>query len=381
MSRMFLSPPHMSGHELRYIEEAFASNYIAPAGPMIHAFENEFSNYTDIPYAVAVSSGTAAIHLALKSLSFDAGDEIWASTLTFIGSVVPVVHERLTPVFLDADVQTWMIDTEILSTELRHAAARGRLPKAVIPTDLYGQACDLDVILAVCGEYGVPVICDSAEALGAKYKNRHAGHGAFATAFSFNGNKIITTSGGGLLASHNKAVIDHARYLSTQARQPTAHYEHTEVGYNYRMSSICAAIGRGQLRVLDERVARRRAIFEHYRQLLAMIPGISFMPEAGYGRATRWLTVILIDEGTTGIDREGVRLALEDAGIESRPLWKPMHLQPVFHSGKSFGGSVAEHLFLQGLCLPSGTQMTDDDVERVAGIIVDVCRFGRRRAG
>jgi dTDP-4-amino-4,6-dideoxygalactose transaminase len=367
--RLFLSPPHMSGREQGYVEDAFASNYVAPAGPMLGAFEKEFAAYTGIPHAVAVSSGTAAIHLALKSLELNPGDEVWASALTFIGSVAPVVHERLSPVFFDADGDTWTISPQLLTEEFHAAAKRGKLPKAVIPTDLYGQPCDLDAILAISAEYGVPVICDSAEAVGARYKERHAGYGAFATVFSFNGNKIITTSGGGLLASHDERVVDRARYFSTQARQPYVHYEHTEVGYNYRMSNICAAIGRGQLEVLNERVARRREIFELYCRLLKGLPGLSFMPEANYGRSTRWLTVILMDSSEFGADREEIRLALEAENVESRPVWKPMHMQPVFANARHIGGAVAERLFEQGLCLPSGSQMSDDDVERVVAII------------
>jgi len=365
----------MSGRELAYVEDAFASNYVAPAGPMLEAFEKDLAAYTGIPYVVAVSSGTAAIHLALKSLSLERGDEIWASTLTFIGSVVPAIHEGLNPVFLDASPENWTMDTGLLAEEMRAAAKRGRTPKAVIPTDLYGQACDLDTIVPVCAEHGVPVISDAAEAMGAQYKNRHAGDGAFATAFSFNGNKIITSSGGGALASHDPKVIERARYLATQAREPVVHYEHTEVGFNYRMSNISAAIGRGQLEVLDERVARRRQIFELYRERLKDLPGLSFMPEATYGRATRWLTVILLDAEKFGIDRETVRLKLEAANIESRPVWKPMHLQPVFREATHLGGKVSEQLFRDGLCLPSGSQMSDDDVERVAELVTKAhCR-------
>jgi len=370
--RLFLSPPHMSGREEAYVKEAFASNYVAPAGPMLEAFEKEFADYTGIPHAVAVASGTAAIHLALKSLDLSPGDEIWASTLTFIGSVGAAIHERLTPVFFEPDETSWALDPALLREELAAAAKRGRLPKAVIPTDLYGQSCDLDAIVSHCREYDVPVICDCAEAMGTRYRNRHAGDGAFVAAFSFNGNKIITTSGGGMLASHDKRIVDRARHLSTQARQPVPHYEHIEVGFNYRMSNIAAAIGRGQLEVLDERVARRRAIFEKYREQLGHLPGISFMPEAAYGRSTRWLTVIRIDASSFGADREKVRLALEAQNIEARPVWKPMHLQPVFAGARHAGGDLGTRIFADGLCLPSGSAMTDGDVERVSAIIARV---------
>lgn len=372
-ARLHLSPPHMSGREEAYVKQAFASNFVAPAGPMLEAFENAFAEYTNIPHAVAVSSGSAAVHLALKALDLSPGDEIWASTLTFVGSIGAAIHERLTPVFLEPDNTSWNLDPDLLGVELEAAARQGNLPKAVIPTDLYGQACDLDAILAHCRHYDVPVICDSAEAMGARYKNRHAGDGAFAACYSFNGNKIITTSGGGILASRDRRVVEYARYLSTQARQPAPHYEHTEIGFNYRMSNICAAIGLGQLELLDERVGRRRAIFETYRKFLSGLPGISFMPEAGYGNCTRWLTVIRIDAAEFGRDRERVRLALEAENIESRPVWKPMHMQPVFAGARHLGGNISEQIFADGLCLPSGSAMRDEDVERVASIIAG-CR-------
>ena len=372
--RLFLSPPHMSGREEAYVREAFASNYVAPAGPMIARFERAFADYAGIPHAVALDSGTAAIHLALLNLSFAPGDEVWASTLTFIGSIGGAVHERLAPVFFEPDAGSWTLDPDLLAEALDAAAKRGRLPKAVIPTDLYGQSCDLDRIADACARHGVPVICDSAEAVGARYKDRHAGNGGMAAAFSFNGNKIVTTSGGGLLASHDPAVVERARYLSTQARQKVVHYEHTEVGFNYRMSNICAAIGVGQLEVVEARIARRRAIFARYRERLGNLPGIGFMPEASYGRGTRWLTVLRIDPKTFGADRDGVMAALESQAIESRPVWKPMHLQPVFHGARHVGGALSEAIFADGLCLPSGSAMTDAEVDRVAEIVAAQCK-------
>lgn len=370
MTRLFLSPPHMSGRERDYVNKAFDSNYVAPAGPMIGSFETAVENYTGIPHAVALTSGTAAIHLALKSLDLSVGDEVWASSLTFIGSVAPVLYERLTPVFIDSSIDDWTLDVNMLAENLHDRAINGKLPKALIPTDIYGQSCDLDEILRICNSYDIPVIADSAEAIGARYKDRHAGAGAYATAFSFNGNKIITTSGGGLLASHNEKVIDRARFLSTQARESFVHYQHLEVGYNYRMSNICAAIGCGQIEVLDERVNRRRDIFELYKKLLEELPGISFMPEPKNCRSTRWLSVICIEPGAFGSDRETVRLVLEANDIESRPVWKPMHMQPVFVGAEHFGGKVSETLFAQGLCLPSGSQMSDDDVVRVSEVLI-----------
>jgi len=421
--RIFLSPPHMSGREQELVRQAFESNYIAPMGPMVDAFEAEFSAYTGIPHCVALSSGTAATHLALRHLGAGPGDEVFASTLTFIGSVTPVTFQGATPVFIDCDEASWNMDPSLLEQALADADGRGKRPKAVLPTDLYGQPCDLSRIRAVCDRYGVPVVCDSAEAMGARYRGtgervqgaggrgqeagvrgaecpisniqypisketagprtsdsgprtsepwRHAGFGAWAAVFSFNGNKIITTSGGGMLASHDSELIDHARKLSQQARDPAPWYQHTEIGFNYRMSNILAAIGRGQLEVLDERVARRREIFDGYRTRLGELPGISFMPEPDGCRGNRWLTVIRIDPAAFGADTHAVREALETENIEARPVWKPMHLQPVFQGAKLWTAAneaVSDRLFEQGLCLPSGTAMTDGDLDRVCGII------------
>ena len=425
IKRIFLSPPHMSGEEMRFVEEAFESNYIAPLGPQVDAFEREFAEYVRIPYAVALSSGTAAMHLALRILGVVRGDEVIASTLTFIGSVTPVIFQGADLVFVDCDRTSWNMAPDLLQEALEDCKKRGKFPKAVIPTDLYGQCFDYERILEICEEYGVPVVADAAEALGAVYYSansesgilnsklkeqeyinqlkinnskfkiaHHAGVGAKAAVFSFNGNKIITTSGGGMLASDDKEFIDYARNLSQQAREPFPHYEHTEIGYNYRMSNILAAIGRGQLKVLDERVKRKREIFDYYQNALGGISGIEFMPEPEWSRSNRWLTVILITPEEFGADREVVRLALEAENIESRPVWKPMHMQPVFNpqiasrkgakaqnniEKKTYpcrvvGGSVAENLFKRGLCLPSGTAMTDDDLDRVVETILN-CRF------
>lgn len=370
-NRIFLSPPHMGGEEMKFVQEAFDTNYIAPLGPQVEAFEREFGEKFGFSHTVAVSSGTAAMHLALRCLGVGPGDEVIASSLTFIGSVSPVIFQGATPVFIDSDRVSWNMDTDLLAEEIEACRKRGKLPKAVVPTDIYGQCADLDRIVGICSAYNVPVVEDSAESLGATYKGRSAGAGARASVFSFNGNKIITTAGGGMLASEDKDLIDHARFLSQQARDPFPHYEHSEVGYNYRMSSILAAIGRGQLRVLEERVNARRRIFGFYQNALKELPGISFMPEAPYGLSNRWLTVILIDPEKFGADRETVRLALEKENIESRPLWKPMHLQPLFRGCRMRGGSVSEGLFSHGLCLPSGSALTADDMERIAGLIKD----------
>lgn len=413
-NHIFLSPPHMSGTELEFVRAAFDSNYIAPLGPMVDAFEKEFSEYTGISHCLALASGTAAMHLALRELGVANRDLVVASTLTFIGSVSPATFLGATPVFIDSDPHTWNMDPGLLAEELADCARRGKLPKAVIPTDLYGQCCDLPRITSICNRYQIPVVSDSAEAMGAFYclatqrdagtqgfkdpgtqpsalnsqpsglstsdkdvsafrfplsAFRHAGSGAKAAVFSFNGNKILNTSGGGMLASEDSQLIAHARKLSQQARDPAPHYEHTEIGYNYRMSNVLAAIGRGQLRVLDERVAAKRRIFEAYHRLLGNLPGVTFMPESPTGRSNRWLTVILIDPADFGANRDDVRLALEAENIESRPLWKPMHLQPVFQGCRVCGGSVSERLFTLGLCLPSGTAMTESDLERVASVV------------
>jgi dTDP-4-amino-4,6-dideoxygalactose transaminase len=404
--RIFLSPPHLGGEELRFVREAFESNYIAPLGPQVDAFESAFIKKSGIRYAVAVTSGTAALHLALRNLGIGPGDEVFASNLTFIGSITPILFQGGTPVFIDSDRTSWNLDPDLLAKELEACRRLGRLPKAVVPTDLYGQCADLERNMEICRPLGIPVVVDAAEALGAKYHRTTgegagswvpAGVGAKAAVFSFNGNKIITTSGGGMLASDDEAFIEQARFLSQQARDPAPHYEHSQIGYNYRMSNIVAAIGLGQLQILDERVEQKRRIFGYYKDVLSSLPGIDFMPEAAYARSTRWLTVILINPDEFGAGRESVRLALEAENIESRPIWKPMHLQPVFKTEKSgvktevgtkrqespnranppgeryearvVGGTVSEYLFERGLCLPSGTQMTEADLERIVRII------------
>jgi len=372
--RIFLSPPHLGCEEMELVKQAFESNYIAPLGPMVDAFESEFAAKLGIPYVVALSSGTAAMHLALHCLDIGPGDEVLASTLTFIGSVNPIIYLGAKPVFIDSDLKTWNMDPDLLAEELDDCAARGKLPKAVVPTDLYGQCVDLDRILKVCEPFDVPVVVDSAEALGASYKNRSAGNGARASIYSFNGNKIITTSGGGMLASHDAELINKAKFLSQQAREAVPHYQHTQIGYNYRMSNILAAIGLGQLKVLEERVAAKRRIFAAYKKALGELPGIEFMPESSYGQANRWLTVILINSDQFGADCNAVRLALEENNIEARPVWKPMHMQPVFSECRKRQGSVSEKLFKQGLCLPSGTSMSIKDIEQVVEVVTS-CSF------
>ena len=372
--RIYLSPPHMGGQEQQFLAETFASNYIAPLGPQVDAFEREFCEKVGIPHAVALNSGTAALHLALRALDVGPGDEVIAPSLTFIGGVTPILFQGAKPAFIDSDRVSWNMDPNLLQEELVQRSTTNRLPKVVIVADIYGQCADYDAINSICAGYGIPVIADSAEALGATYKGRSAGAGARAAIYSFNGNKIITTSGGGMLASEDKALIEQARFLSQQARDPAPHYEHTQIGYNYRLSNVLAAIGRGQLRVLEERVRKKRWIYDRYWAALSGLPGIEFMPEAQYGKATRWLTVILIDPEAFGVDHEAVRMALEEQNVESRPVWKPMHLQPVFKGMPVRGGGVCEDFFQRGLCLPSGTAMTDEDQDRVIEIITTSAR-------
>lgn len=369
MNRLYLSPPHMSGLEQQFVQETFASNWIAPLGPQVDAFEREFAAAVGAPHALALSSGTAAIHLALIHLNVGPGDEVIVSTLTFAASANPIVYQGAKPVFVDSECTSWNMDPDLLAETLARKARQGKLPKAVILVHLYGQAADIERILTICNEYGVPLIEDAAEALGATYKGRSPGTFGKAGIFSFNGNKIITTSGGGMLVSEDAELIAHTRKLATQARDPAPHYEHSEIGYNYRLSNLLAAVGRGQLRVLEERVRRKREIFQFYAEALGDLPGIAFMPEAPWGRCTRWLTCITVDPAQFGATREDIRLALERENIESRPVWKPMHLQPVFRNCEYIGNGVAETLFRNGLCLPSGTAMTQPDLERVVKVI------------
>lgn len=371
MSRIILSPPHMSGRELELVADAFASNWITPLGPHVVAFERELAAGLGPGWhAAALSSGTAAIHLALDLLGVGPGDDVLCPTLTFVATANPIVQVGARPVFLDSERRTWNLDPALLAEELAARRRAGRpMPKAAIVVDLYGQCADWEPILAACAEHGVPVIEDAAEALGATWGGRPAGSFGKLATFSFNGNKIITTSGGGMLCSLDEALVSRARFLATQARDPAPHYEHSVAGYNYRLSNLLAAVGRGQLTVLADRVERRRAIFARYRDLLGDLPGLAFMPEPPESRSNRWLTVLTLDPAAFGADREAVRLALEREDIEARPVWKPMHLQPLYREAPVRGGAVAAELFERGLCLPSGSSLTDEDVERVAGVV------------
>lgn len=378
LRRVYLSSPHMGGLEQQYVSEAFATNWIAPLGPHVDAFEREFCQLVRADHAAALSSGTAALHLALQLVGVGRGDEVLVSTLTFSATVNPVRYLGATPTFVDSERSSWNMDPSLLQEVLKRRACTGRLPRAVVVVHLYGQCADLDPIVSACEHYGVTLIEDAAEALGSTYKGRSPGTFGRAGIFSFNGNKIITTSGGGMLVSEDKALVNHAVKLATQARDPAPHYEHSEIGYNYRMSNVLAAIGRGQLQVLEDRVQARRRNFEFYAQHLGSLPGIVFMPEAPWGRHTRWLTTLTIDPVAFGADREAVRLALERENIEARPVWKPMHLQPVFRGCECIGGAVAEDLFNRGLCLPSGSNLTEQELQRVVSIVQDVHSEKRR---
>jgi dTDP-4-amino-4,6-dideoxygalactose transaminase len=369
-----LSPPHLTGREGAALQAVLDSGWVAPAGPAIAAFEDAVAAATGFPHVLATASGTAALHLAYRVLGIGPGDEVWAPGFTFVATVAPAVQMGAVPRFLDVEPGSWTLDADLLRRELAAAARRGRLPRCVVPVDIYGQAADLDAILAACGRWGVPVLSDSAEGLGATIRGRHAGRGARLAAFSFNGNKIVTAGGGGALASDDPVLIARARHLANHAKDPAPHYQHSETGHAYGMSSLLAAVGAAQLAALPQRVARRRAVFARYAEALADLPGLGFMPEAPWGRATRWLSAVLVDVARFGAGPEALRLALAAAGAESRPVWKPLPAQPVFRDAPRAGGAVAESLFAAGLCLPSGSGMTEAEQDRVIAAIRGACR-------
>jgi len=369
---ILLSTPHLGDRELEFVQEAFDTNWIAPVGPHIDAFEQEFCQVVGTRHAAAVSSGTAALHLALRLIAVEAGDEVFCSTLTFIATANPIIYLGAKPVFIDSDHTSWNMDPNLLWDTLTQRAKIGKLPKAVILVHLYGQSADIEPILEACNHYEIALIEDAAEALGATYKGGAPGTFGKIGIYSFNGNKIITTSGGGMLVSDDQSLVKKARFLATQARDRAPHYQHSEIGYNYRLSNILAGIGRGQLKVLSDRVAARRHNFAVYQKALGELPGIEFMPEAPFGKATHWLTCLTVAPNEFGVDRETIRLALAKEQIESRPVWKPLHLQPVFAACESIGGRVAEDLFERGLCLPSGSNLTPNDIDRVIEAIENV---------
>jgi dTDP-4-amino-4,6-dideoxygalactose transaminase len=366
--RIWLSSPHLGDEETAFVEDAFKTNWIAPLGPHVDGFERELASYVGVRHAAALSSGTAAIHLALLLLGVQPGDTVFCSSLTFVGSCNPILYCGAQPVFVDSEPDTWNMSPAALERALEWAQREGRLPRCVIVVNLYGQSADMDALQPLCERYGVPVLEDAAESLGALYKGRASGSFGKIGVYSFNGNKIITTSGGGMLVADDAAVVQHARKLATQAREPAAHYEHVEVGFNYRMSNVLAGIGRGQLRVLEQRVAQRRQVFDTYRQELADQPQLNWMPEPQGYRSTRWLTCFTLPGPDAGRRRDLVLRALERHSIEARPVWKPMHQQPLFRGAPYFthgGEDVSARLFEAGVCLPSGSNLTQDQQQRV----------------
>lgn len=364
----------MSGREQAYVQEAFDTNWIAPLGPHVNAFEEQLENYNGIDHAVALSSGTAALHLAYVIHNIGPGDAVFCQSFTFCGSANPIHYTGATPVFIDSEMDSWNIDPEQLEKAIQ-ACLNGELnlkPKAIVPVHLYGMPADMDAITGIAQKYDLPVIEDAAESLGSTYKGIKTGSIGHMGAYSFNGNKIITTSGGGALVTKKETEAKHALHLATQARDQAPHYQHSEIGFNYRMSNVVAGIGRGQMEVLDERIAQRRANFERYRRFFEKWNqegfNIEFQQEAEYNFSNRWLTCITINpEKNNGLDRETMRLHLAEDAIEARPLWKPMHLQPVFKSAPFFGTGICERLFEIGLCLPSGSNLTDNDFQRIFG--------------
>ncbi|WP_084332356.1 DegT/DnrJ/EryC1/StrS family aminotransferase [Runella limosa] len=370
MNKIWLSSPHMSGHEQKYVQEAFETNWVAPLGPNVDGFEQDLSRYVGVGHAAALSSGTAALHLALVMLGVGEGDVVICQSFTFAASANPIVYQGATPVFVDSEWETWNICPEALEEAIKGERAKGKNVKAVIAVHLYGMPAKIDEIIEVCTRYEVPLIEDAAEGLGASWQGRKLGSFGKLNILSFNGNKIITTSGGGALLSEDETLIQQSRFLATQARDNAPHYQHSQIGYNYRMSNICAGIGRGQMQVIDERVNQRRANFSWYQQAFEGDERIAFQPEREGSYANRWLSCIRVDvTKTSGVTRETLRMAMGAESIEARPLWKPMHLQPVFEGTPYYGGQVAETLFDDGLCLPSGSNLTEDELQRVVGVM------------
>lgn len=370
--RIYLSPPHLSGREKNYLIDTLDSNWIAPLGPQVDAFEEEMAAYLGVKGTLALSSGTAAIHLALRLLGVSAGDTVFCSTLTFVATAAPVIYQGATPVFIDSEPSSWNMSVQALQQALADANNQNRLPKAVIVVNLYGQSADLEPIMKLCQQYDVPVIEDAAESLGATYKGKPSGTIGHFGVFSFNGNKIITTSGGGMLVSKNMEALAKARFWATQARDPARHYQHSEVGYNYRLSNLLAGVGRAQLKVLNKRIEARRAVFERYYKALEHT-GVNFMPEASFGYCTRWLTALTINTSEHCISVNQILDAFERENIEVRPVWKPLHLQPLFthclYYSHGDGTSVSEELFNAGICLPSGSSLTEEEQQSVTSVI------------
>lgn len=376
-SKIWLSSPHIGINEIQYVNEAFATNWIAPLGPHVNAFEQGLQNETQTKNAAALSSGTSAIHLALILLGVKHGDTVFCQSITFSASANPIAYQGAIPVFIDSELDTWNMDPSLLRKALEEAKLNGKLPKAIIPVHLYGMPAKMREILSIAKEFSVPVIEDAAEALGANIDDIPCGSFGDFGVLSFNGNKIITTSGGGALLSNNTEMIEKARFLSTQARDAAHHYQHSHIGYNYRMSNVLAAIGRGQLEVLGDRVATRRANFNRYKNYFSKWNdsrfNIQFQEEPQGYYSNRWLTCVVVDPIlNNGLTREEIRLAMEEENIETRPLWKPMHQQPIFANSKNYLNGVSDKLFDNGLCLPSGSNLTDDEFDRIFNCLDDI---------
>lgn len=370
--KIYLSSPHLGGNEQQYVQEAFNTNWIAPLGPNVNNFEKELARYTGVKHAAALSSGTGALHLALINLGVKRGDEVIAASFTFSATVNPITYQGATPILIDSEYDTWNMHPELLEEAIKDRIKKtGKKPKAIIPVHLYGMPAKIERIMNIAKQYEIPIIEDAAEALGSKYKNKPVGSYGDMAILSFNGNKIITTSGGGALISNNENYIKHARFLATQARDDAPHYQHSHIGYNYRMSNVLAGIGRGQLEVIDDRVRQRREVNAMYKHKLKDIPGMSFLNEPNEDFFSNyWLTTILLDtKKTNGVDKEAIRVELEKHNIETRPLWKPMHLQPIFKDCPAYLNGTSEDLFNRGLCLPSGSNMNNNQKEMIVEIL------------
>ncbi|WHY80514.1 aminotransferase class I/II-fold pyridoxal phosphate-dependent enzyme [Siminovitchia fortis] len=383
--KIYLSPPHMSGNELKYINDAFESNWIAPLGPNVEQFEREIASLVGVKDAVAVSSGTAAIHLALRLLNVHPGDIVFCSTLTFVATANPILYQGAKPVFIDSEPDTWNMSPQALERALKEAESVGVLPKAVIVVHLYGQSAKMDEIMDICNKYDVPIIEDAAESLGSSYRGKASGTIGDFGIYSFNGNKIITTSGGGMLVSNNQQAMEKARFLAAQARDTAPFYKHSEIGFNYRMSNLLAGIGRAQLEVLDDRVRLRRLIFNQYKEYLSGLPGVAFMEELENTHSNRWLTALLIDEKGGGVSKQALLDFLSDLNIEARHVWKPLHTQPLFKNAPYYSHGENEHvgeaLFEKGICLPSGSGMTMGQLFKVINSILSFCSKRKNYSG
>jgi dTDP-4-amino-4,6-dideoxygalactose transaminase len=378
-NQIYLSPPDVGQAERDLLLDAFDSNWIAPLGPHVDAFEQEFADVVGVPHAVALSSGTAALHLALLAVGVRPGDTVLTSDLTFVATANAIRYAGAEPIFVDSENTSWNINPSLVEIELANLASHGMLPRAVVVVDICGQTADWDALTRICGHYEIPLVADAAESLGATHGPRQAGAMADVACYSFNGNKIITTSGGGMLVTHSKEWASRVRHLATQARDPARHYQHSQLGYNYRLSNLLAAVGRAQLERLEDRVAKRRAVFATYVRELGDIDGIQFMPEAPWGRSTRWLTCVTLDRSRQEITPPELCQRLSDRRIEARPMWKPMHLQPLYSSSRIVGGDVSNRLFHSGCCLPSGSNLSANDQSRVIDALRDILGKARQR--